>query len=38
VARLFGRDELQLKRREIHSYWIDQATPGSAGDSFGNQF
>ncbi len=38
VTRLFGRDELRLKRTNGHSYWIDRTPPGPAGDSFKNQF
>lgn len=38
ITRLFGRDELRLKRTNGHSYWIDRTPPGPAGDSFKNQF
>ena len=38
VTRLFGRDELRLKKTKASSYWIDRAPPGPAGDSFKNQF
>ena len=38
VTRLFGRDELRLKKADASSYWIDRAPPGPAGDSFKNQF
>ena len=38
VTRLFGRDELRLKKTDASSYWIDRAPPGPAGDSFKNQF
>ena len=39
VTRLFGRDELRLKRRRANSYWIDRApSPTSAAQSFRNQF
>ncbi len=38
VTRLFGRDELRLKRRAVNSYWIDRAPPGPTAQSFGNQF
>lgn len=37
-GRLFGRDELRLKRKAVPSYWIDRVPPGPAGDSFKNQF
>jgi hypothetical protein len=38
VTRLFGRDELRLKRGPLKSYWIDCASPRSAAESFKNQF
>lgn len=38
ITRLFGRDELRLKKTDASSYWIDRAPPGPAGDSFKNQF
>lgn len=38
VSRLFGRDELRLKKTNASSYWIDRIPPGPAGDSFKNQF
>lgn len=38
VTRLFGRDELRLKKADVSSYWIDRVPPGPAGDSFNNQF
>jgi len=38
LTRLFGRDELRLKKADVSSYWIDRAPPGPAGDSFKNQF
>ena len=38
VTRLFGRDELRLKRTHSNTCWIDRAPPGPAGDSFKNQF
>lgn len=37
-ARLSGRDELRLKKREAESYWIDRLPPGPDPDSFKNQF
>ena len=36
ITRLFGRDELLLKRREVISYWIDREPIDL--DSFKNQF
>lgn len=38
LGRLFGRDELRLKRKAVQSYWIDRVPPGPDGDSFKNQF
>jgi len=38
VTRLFGRDELRLKRRTINSYWLDRTSPIEAAQSFKNQF
>lgn len=39
VTRLFGRDELRLKRKATQtSYWLDRAPPGPEPESFKNQF
>lgn len=39
LTRLFGRDELRLKRKVSQtSYWLDRAPPGPAPESFKNQF
>jgi hypothetical protein len=38
VTRLFGRDQLRLKRQNVDSYWIDREPPGPALDSFKHQF
>lgn len=38
VTRLFGRDELRLKKRRTTSHWISRLPPGPAADSFNNQF
>lgn len=38
ITRLFGRDELRLKKRKLNSYWIDRNPTGPTGDSFKNQF
>jgi Saxitoxin biosynthesis operon protein SxtJ len=38
MTRLFGRDELRLKRRAINSYWVDRISPIEAAQSFKNQF
>lgn len=38
IARMLGRDELRLKRRPCHSYWVNRDPLGPAPDSFKNQF
>ena len=39
LTRLFGRDELRLKRKASQtSYWLDRAPPGPEPESFKNQF
>ena len=39
LRRLFGRDELRLKRKASQtSYWLDRAPPGPEPESFKNQF
>ncbi|MBZ5490387.1 MAG: hypothetical protein LAO76_05590 [Acidobacteriia bacterium] len=38
LTRLFGRDELRLKRRTTNSYWTDRTSPVEAAESFKNQF
>jgi hypothetical protein len=38
VLRLFGRDELRLKRHLANSYWTDRSSPIVAAQSFKNQF
>lgn len=38
ISRLFGRDELRLKKANVSTCWIDRAPPGPAGESFKNQF
>lgn len=38
ITRLFGRDELRLKKTNASSYWVVRVPPGPAGDSFKNQF
>jgi Na+/H+-dicarboxylate symporter len=38
IGRLFGRDELRLKKANMNSYWIERVPPGPAGESFKNQF
>jgi hypothetical protein len=38
VTRLFGRDELKMKKRGVESYWVDRSPPGPPSDSFKNQY
>jgi hypothetical protein len=38
VTRLFGRDELKMKKRTVDSYWVDRSPPGPSPESFKNQF
>lgn len=38
ITRLFGRDELRLKRSQKETYWLERAPPGPSGESFKNQF
>lgn len=38
VTRLFGRDELRLRRRMDATYWIRREPPGAMAESFKNQF
>jgi Saxitoxin biosynthesis operon protein SxtJ len=38
ATRMFGRDELRLKRTTEKTYWIDRRPAGPAGASFKNQF
>lgn len=38
VTRLFGRDELRLKRKAVSSYWIERKSENSTAESFKNQF
>jgi hypothetical protein len=38
LTRLFGRDELKLKKRSLESYWVDRSPPGPPLDSFKNQY
>jgi len=37
-ARLFGRDELRLKKTRTHSYWISRKPSGPDSNSFFNQY
>lgn len=38
ITRLFGRDELHLKRRPVASYWTPRHTPVLDPNSFKQQF
>jgi hypothetical protein len=38
VTRLFGRDELKMRRRSVQSYWLARTPPGPPSESFKNQF
>ena len=38
VTRIFGRDELRLKRHAENSYWLDCAASRSSAESFNHQF
>jgi hypothetical protein len=38
VTRLFGRDELKIKKRTVESYWVDRSAPGPTSESFKNQY
>ncbi len=38
VTRLFGRDELKIKKRSVDSYWVDRSPPGPPSDSYKNQY
>ncbi len=38
VTRLFGRDELKIKKRAAETYWIDRSPPGPSSESFKNQY
>ena len=38
ITRLFGRDELKIKKRSVDSYWVDRSPPGPSSDSFKNQY
>jgi hypothetical protein len=38
LGRLFGRDELRLKKQPGHSHWLARDPPGPAPDSLKHQF
>ena len=38
VTRIFGRDELKMKKRNVESYWVDRSPPGPPSASFKKQY
>jgi len=38
LTRLFGRDELKIKKRRVESYWIDRSPSGPPPNSFKDQY
>ena len=38
ITRLFGRDELKVKKRNVETYWIERSSPGPPSESFKNQY
>lgn len=38
IMRIAGRDELALKQKQGHTYWVTRNPPGPAEGSFKNQF
>jgi small-conductance mechanosensitive channel len=38
LMRVFGRDELKLKKRDVASYWVERQPHGPAPESFKDQF
>jgi hypothetical protein len=38
ITRLFGRDELKIKKSFLKSYWVDRLPPGPPSNSFKDQF
>lgn len=38
LMRIFGRDELKLKKRNVNSYWVERQPHGPDPESFKNQF
>ncbi len=38
IMRLFGRDELRLKRKAVDTYWVDRNHDITTAESFKNQF
>lgn len=38
LMRVFGRDELKLKKRDVSSYWVERQPHGPNPESFKEQF
>lgn len=38
LMRVFGRDELKIKKRDVSSYWVERQPHGPAAESFKEQF
>jgi hypothetical protein len=38
ITRMFGRDELKIKKISAKSYWVNRLPPGPDSDSFKNNF
>ena len=38
ITRIFGRDELKIKKVSAKSYWVNRLPPGPDSDSFKNQY
>lgn len=38
ITRLFGRDEMKIKKRSVKSYWVVRSHAGPSSDSFKNQY
>lgn len=38
LTRLFGRDELKIKKSRKESYWVDRSPPGPPSETFKNQY
>lgn len=38
LMRVFGRDELKLKKRDVSSYWVERQPHGPSPESFKDQF
>lgn len=38
LMRVFGRDELKLKKRDVSSYWVERQPHGPTPESFKEQF